>query len=573
MGLTLFFALILTLETQLIESKLLSSSLLSFPTITTRQQSTRIETTLRSILKLLPQQPTCSHTFLCSTSSLSSTKEPIPNFSYKKIQNQPQFEQKQQLLPFHNIHNQLVRFIQIGFTNAKTIQTKQKYDEQKIRINRKSNRKCRTILTFTKPDSNFVWEQFFNNNHNEDGNSSSSIPLASVAEFNHNQVGITNPFVQIFYRREIRKKSYPKKERTKSYSNRNKATKSHHYSDDADDLWWPSSLKFNNDNNSGNSNQWRIRRYTRRIGRGEECYHCLRDAALDWEFHTTKMNDGNENNKESEKKKTVKQHFRDMGILNAMPLSEHSSLWDQGEEVERREGNSDNNNPSESTTTTNTNVLQVWSSPGHRKLATYTQSKLHLLRLLPPRFSAYVYAVNPIAVVYDLIDHRGSKTTYTSTAYGTLGGHWLQGEERVTVVLRDEECMDDTYNDDDLYPTTTRDHASTIPSSHSHAGGLYMYCRSSSSSGSTTTMRNTSSLQHSMDGGSATSNTSGKGIGGRKGYVDIEILSYSRPSTTSLMGKLVWPLIGKMQNTFFMNQLDALEDVWNQELKKKEMQK
>jgi uncharacterized protein (UPF0548 family) len=45
--------------------------------------------------------------------------------------------------------------------------------------------------------------------------------------------------------------------------------------------------------------------------------------------------------------------------------------------------------------------------------------------------------VNPVRVLYNLVDQRGPGTTYTSTAYATLQGHWLRGEERVTVVLRD----------------------------------------------------------------------------------------------------------------------------------------
>mmetsp|Transcript_2555 Transcript_2555/g.2872 ORF Transcript_2555/g.2872 Transcript_2555/m.2872 type:complete len:202 (-) Transcript_2555:21-626(-) len=43
--------------------------------------------------------------------------------------------------------------------------------------------------------------------------------------------------------------------------------------------------------------------------------------------------------------------------------------------------------------------------------------------------------------------------------------------------------------------------------------------------------------------------------------VDIEIVSYSRPSSTSLIGKLVFPFIDKMQDEFFRNELDALEDI------------
>jgi hypothetical protein len=38
---------------------------------------------------------------------------------------------------------------------------------------------------------------------------------------------------------------------------------------------------------------WRVLRYTRRIGKGEECYNRVRDAALNWEFHTGGGGDDN----------------------------------------------------------------------------------------------------------------------------------------------------------------------------------------------------------------------------------------------------------------------------------------
>jgi uncharacterized protein (UPF0548 family) len=77
----------------------------------------------------------------------------------------------------------------------------------------------------------------------------------------------------------------------------------------------------------------------------------------------------------------------------------------------------------------------------------------------------------------------GPGTTYTSTAYATLRGHLLRGEERVTVAFRDDS-----------------------------------------------------------------------------GFVDVEILSYSKPAE-SFKAKCAWPFIGNMQQTFFQHQLDFLEQV------------
>jgi len=86
-------------------------------------------------------------------------------------------------------------------------------------------------------------------------------------------------------------------------------------------------------------------------------------------------------------------------------------------------------------------------------------------------------------VVYDLVDQRApdGETTFTSTAYATLRGHFLRGEERVTVALRDG----------------------------------------------------------SQD-------------------VEVEIMSISRAGP-GLLGKTLWPFIGKMQSSFFQQQLDHLD--------------
>jgi hypothetical protein len=42
--------------------------------------------------------------------------------------------------------------------------------------------------------------------------------------------------------------------------------------------------------------------------------------------------------------------------------------------------------------------------------------------------------------------------------------------------------------------------------------------------------------------------------------VDVEILSFSKPAA-SAKGRLVWPVIGGMQNTFFEQQMISLERV------------
>ena len=47
---------------------------------------------------------------------------------------------------------------------------------------------------------------------------------------------------------------------------------------------------------------------------------------------------------------------------------------------------------------------------------------------------------------------------------------------------------------------------------------------------------------------------------GERDEVEIEILSFSR-STSSILGKCIWPLIGQMQQHFFLSELYHLDKV------------
>jgi uncharacterized protein (UPF0548 family) len=88
-----------------------------------------------------------------------------------------------------------------------------------------------------------------------------------------------------------------------------------------------------------------------------------------------------------------------------------------------------------------------------------------------------LFVINPVHVVYEVKNSRRS-----STAYATLTGHLLAGEERVTVLI---------------------------------------------------------------DG---------------KDAVVVEILSFSRPAPT-LKGKCIWPLIGRMQQRFFLAEIHHLDRI------------
>ena len=239
------------------------------------------------------------------------------------------------------------------------------------------------------------------------------------------------------------------------------------------------------------------------------------------------------------------------------------------------------------TENTNPDILQIWSGIGtgpnytatvnaHKKLATFTRFgfefklphipvprpafmnrlSLSLLQFQLPSLplplslgsrlrslrlpSIYLYAINPVAVVYDVVDERGdfnangnanvntdnyghrgfargrghghAGCTYSSTAYATLQGHLLSGEERVSVILRHGENHRDGDGDGS--------HSNSKPG-HAHA----------------------QSQDQDQDG-----------------VVDVEIISFSK-AAPSLFGKIVWPFIAKKQDEFFKSEMDALERV------------
>lgn len=201
----------------------------------------------------------------------------------------------------------------------------------------------------------------------------------------------------------------------------------------AEDAWWP---------NTGDvSSKWRALRFRRRVGRGTACYERVKEKALGWEFRSPTK-----------------------GICNVAPrLRTPSGRLARNYEVYENAWapcGSDR-------------IQQVFAGAG-RRLATIASVGPQLPFL--PRLRA----INPVVVVYELPEEKGpGGTTYASTAYATAEGHWLRGEERVTVALRET------------------------------------------------------------------------------GHVDVEILSFSKPAP-SVMGRLSWPWIGRMQRSFFEDEMDAL---------------
>lgn len=229
-----------------------------------------------------------------------------------------------------------------------------------------------------------------------------------------------------------------------------------------EEIWWPQTAC------PLENTSWRVLRYRRRVGQGAACYQRVRDAALQWEFSSPQQDKGMLQvtpSAASVSSEHNQQHRRNRDRRGYTVLPIRSEL-DELDDIYA---------PS-----TSDQIMKIWSGPG-RRLVTFTVSGLPL----PARFRWMVpclYAINPVAVVYDLVDERGPATTYSSTAYATLKGHLLRGEERVTVALRDN------------------------------------------------------------------------------GHVDVEIISFSKPAA-SVKGRLVWPVIGGMQQTFFEEEMKSLERV------------
>jgi uncharacterized protein (UPF0548 family) len=204
-------------------------------------------------------------------------------------------------------------------------------------------------------------------------------------ELNHDSVGMTNPCLHI----DLRDASPPQDGLETTIPASSKAIRS-----SSTGSWWPSILL-----SEKAKKQWRVLTYRRQVGTGAACYQRVKNAALDWEF-------GDE----------------DLGMINVPATSTSSS------------------SPSSSTGRYSAHSLlaesshqQLWSGPGGRRFVTYSGSTKIKFRFQFPR----IFAINQVMVIYDLVDERAPSTTYTSTAYATMKGHLLSGEERVTVALRD----------------------------------------------------------------------------------------------------------------------------------------
>jgi uncharacterized protein (UPF0548 family) len=265
-------------------------------------------------------------------------------------------------------------------------------------------------------------------------------------EFNHNICGITNPLIQI--KTKISQQQQHQQQQILDQHNRNdvvdypSSSNSITQCDDDDDpktvkrSWWPS-LQVINVNERGvndmeglstkwrifqqksknhnffKKDDWRILVYRKRVGRGKECYQQVRDAALDWEFQSA---DGS------------------MGMME-VPVSSPQHRLKQPRTIPASSRYSVQPIIDDDDLGSYSSSSSLYRSLGSRRLVSFSSKSL--TGFLPPCLQRRIYAINPVMVVYDVVDQHAQQTLFTSTAYSTLKGHFIRGEERVTVALRD----------------------------------------------------------------------------------------------------------------------------------------
>lgn len=246
-----------------------------------------------------------------------------------------------------------------------------------------------THLSFRKPTSDACAEWF----HDTDASFQTC--------FNHKTAGMTNPslhiavdntvVLQISANSKSNPTANPKRQR----------------------WWWPESSPLGE---RLASQSWRICHYQRQVGHGRACYEAVRDQVLAWEFATPLVGIVPVEHRPRHPRpvRTLRQETNARGGYDII----HTGTCD------------DDTNPH--TWRSTASAMRLGGDA--QRLATYS-------RCLPPWWGCRtgLWCTNPVQVVYDVVDQRGPSTTYTSSAYATTTGHWLAGEERVTVALRDED--------------------------------------------------------------------------------------------------------------------------------------
>lgn len=233
--------------------------------------------------------------------------------------------------------------------------------------------------------------------------------------FNHILVGITNPTLHVTKRSKTndtnRDKKIPNNAAATIHSIPKQAmdelmtsyTATKVPSTKTTEKWWPYCPDHLHD--------WRKLVFRLQVGYGCECYKRCCDAALQWEFQCHRYNCGIVRvNESSTLHHPIRQSHSPQYFQKSHPTT-WKYIW---------KDNTYKKEPDD----------RIRSRLGHQFI-TYTS--LPSIR----NFPCHVYTINPVTVVYDIIHQRAYPgTTYSASAYATQQGHWLCGEERVTVCYR-----------------------------------------------------------------------------------------------------------------------------------------
>ena len=219
---------------------------------------------------------------------------------------------------------------------------------------------------------------------------------------------------------------------------------------------------------------WRIYRYRKVIGQGEECYNAVRDAALGWEsmhrnskwagvklfqYQTTHARRGVDNNVSLEQNdigvggqvRLLQRHissftpeFLQQQLHRKKQYRQRKTYVEQVESDKisySEKAIYEERDPLRSALLSD-RVLQITNSPGVKRLVTFAR-----VNMMRGKLNLPIWVVNPCMIVYELVDERcnNGQNTYSATAYATLRGHLLKGEERVIVSMSDQSknvCVD-----------------------------------------------------------------------------------------------------------------------------------
>ncbi|KAI2505730.1 protein of unknown function (DUF1990) [Fragilaria crotonensis] len=257
----------------------------------------------------------------------------------------------------------------------------------------KQRNKCHgTHLSFRKPARD-ACSQWFNDD--------SSLQTC----FNHATAGMTNPSLHIAVDNTV----------VLQISATSKTAANPKRQGNGGGWWWPESSPLRG---APERQGWRICNYERHVGQGRACYEAVRDQVLSWEFQTPLVG-------------IVAVEHRPRHRRPAWTLRQETNPRGGFDIVHTGSSNGDDDTDPHAWRST-ASAIRMGGDP--QRLATYS-------RCLPLWWGgrAALWCTNPVQVVYDIVDQRGPSTTYTSSAYATTTGHWLAGEERLTVALRDED--------------------------------------------------------------------------------------------------------------------------------------